>query len=64
MLPYEGSIDWGAAIPLLKSAPNGNAAMPVVLELKEKFGAEAPSVPEQLNAARAALARFEEEWGS
>jgi sugar phosphate isomerase/epimerase len=61
LLPYEGSIDWGAAIPLLKSAPDGG--LPIVLELKEKFGPEAPSVSEQLNAARAAFGRFEEEWG-
>jgi sugar phosphate isomerase/epimerase len=61
LLPYEGSIDWGAAIPLLKSAPNG--PLPVVLELKEKFGPEAPSPPEQIAAARAAFERFEEEWG-
>jgi sugar phosphate isomerase/epimerase len=61
LLPYEGSIDWGAAIPLLKSAPND--PLPVVLELKEKFGPEAPSPPEQIAAARAAFERFEEEWG-
>jgi sugar phosphate isomerase/epimerase len=61
LLPYQGSIDWSAAIPLLKSAPDGE--LPVVLELKEKFGPEAPSVLEQLNAARAAFDRFEEEWG-
>jgi sugar phosphate isomerase/epimerase len=61
LLPYEGSIDWDAAIPLLKSAPNG--PLPVVLELKEKFGPEAPSPPEQIAAARAAFERFEEEWG-
>jgi Sugar phosphate isomerases/epimerases len=60
LLPYEGSIDWGAAIPLLKSAPNG--PVPVVLELKEKFGPEAPPVPEQLASAWAAFRRFEEEW--
>jgi sugar phosphate isomerase/epimerase len=60
LLPYQGSIDWHAAIPLLKSAPND--PLPVVLELKEKFGPEAPSVPEQLASARAALERFEEEW--
>jgi len=62
LLPYEGSIDWGAAIPLLKSAPNGDGALPVVLELKEKFGPEAAAVPEQLNAARAAFEKFEKEW--
>jgi sugar phosphate isomerase/epimerase len=64
LLPYEGSIDWGAAIPLLKSAPNGDGALPVVLELKEKFGPEAPSVPEQLTAARAAFEKFESAWNS
>jgi sugar phosphate isomerase/epimerase len=64
LLPYEGSIDWKVAIPLLKSAPNGDAELPVVLELKEKFGQEAPSLPEQLAAARAAFEKFEEEWGS
>src|SRR5262249_35370217 len=61
LLPYEGSIHWEAAIPLLKSAPNGG--LQVVLELKEKFGPEAPSVPEQLNAARGAFEKFEEEGG-
>ena len=61
LLPYEGSIHWESAIPLLKSAPNGE--LPVVLELKEKFGLEAASVPEQLNAARVAFERFAEEWG-
>jgi sugar phosphate isomerase/epimerase len=60
LLPYDGSIDWAAAIPLLKSAPN--VELPVVLELKEKFGPEAPSVPELLSAARAAFERFEEAW--
>jgi sugar phosphate isomerase/epimerase len=61
LLPYEGSIDWSMAIPLLKSAPNGE--LPLVLELKEKFGPEAPSVTEQLAAARAAFERFEDAWG-
>src|SRR5579863_491253 len=61
LLPYEGSIDWGAAIPLLKSAPADN--LPLVLELKEKFGPEAPAAPEQLAAARVAFHRFEEAWG-
>src|SRR5512137_2283105 len=31
--PYDGTIDWGAAIPMLKSA---TLDLPVVLELKEK----------------------------
>jgi sugar phosphate isomerase/epimerase len=64
LLPYEGAIDWGMAIPLLKSAPNGHSTLPVVLELKEKFGPEAASVPEQLHAARAAFEKFESAWNS
>ena len=64
LLPYEGAIDWDVAIPLLKSAPNGDSTLPVVLELKEKFGAEAASVPEQLAAARAAFQKFESAWNS
>jgi sugar phosphate isomerase/epimerase len=64
LLPYEGSIDWKVAIPLLKSAPNGDAELPVVLELKEKFAPEAPSVPEQLNGARTAFEKFESAWNS
>lgn len=59
--PYEGSIDWSAAIPLLKTAPP--ADLPIVLELKEKFGSEAPSVQEQLSAAQAAFDKFEDAWG-
>ena len=60
LAPYDGSIDWSVAIPLLKSAPQ--ADLPVVLELKEKFGAEAPSVPEHLAAARASFEKFENAW--
>jgi sugar phosphate isomerase/epimerase len=60
LAPYEGNIDWSAAIPLLKSALPGD--LPVVLELKEKFGPEAPSVSEQMAAARAAFDKFEEAW--
>jgi len=58
--PYDGSIDWSAAIPLLKSSPSEN--LPMVLELKEKFGPDAPSASEQLAVARAAFDRFEEDW--
>jgi sugar phosphate isomerase/epimerase len=60
--PYDGTIDWNAAIPLLKSAPIEN--LPVVLELKEKFGPEAPSAGEQLSAARASFHQFENAWSS
>jgi sugar phosphate isomerase/epimerase len=60
LLPYDGAIDWTSAIPLLKSAPPEN--IPVVLELKEKFGPDTPSAPEQLAAARAAFDKFESAW--
>ena len=60
--PYEGSIDWATAIPVVKSAPEKE--LPIVLELKEKTGPDAPGVAEQLSAARAALDRFEEAWSS
>jgi sugar phosphate isomerase/epimerase len=60
--PYDGSIDWGAAIPLLKNAPVEN--LPVVLELKEKFATDATSAEEQLAAARAAFDKFAENWNS
>lgn len=58
--PYDGSIDWPAAIKLLKSAPDPD--LPLILELKEKAGPEAPSPVEQLAAARASFDRFEQEW--
>ncbi len=60
--PYEGSIDWPAAIKLLKSSPESN--LPLVLELKEKTGHEAPTGAKQLTAARKSMDRFEKEWAS
>jgi sugar phosphate isomerase/epimerase len=60
--PYDGTIDWPAAIKLLKTAPAPN--LPMVLELKEKTGPEAPSTAEQLTAARKSLDRFEKAWNS
>jgi sugar phosphate isomerase/epimerase len=59
--PYDGTIEWPAAIKLLKSAPQ--TSLPLVLELKEKTGPDAPGAPEQLNAARKAMDRFEKAWG-
>jgi sugar phosphate isomerase/epimerase len=59
--PYEGSIDWKNALVVLKSAPERN--LPITLELKEKTGADAPGMTEQLAAARVAMDRFEKEWG-
>ena len=58
--PYDGSVDWTAAIPLLKTVPFEN--LPIVLELKEKFGPDTPSAVEQLAAARASFDKFENEW--
>ena len=58
--PFDGSIDWPAAIKLLKTAPDAN--LPLVLELKEKTGPEAPSANDQLAAARKAMDRFEKAW--
>ncbi len=66
--PFDGSINWPAAIKLFKSAPEGSPASspeqnrPLVLELKEKIGPEGISPAEHLAAARASLDRFEKEW--
>jgi sugar phosphate isomerase/epimerase len=60
--PFDGSIDWPAAIKMLKTAPEAN--LPLVLELKEKTGPEAPSAPEQLAAAGRSMDRFEEAWSA
>jgi sugar phosphate isomerase/epimerase len=60
--PYDGTIDWPAAIKLLKSAPDAN--LPLVLELKEKTGPEAPTAAEQLAGARKSLNRFELAWSA
>jgi sugar phosphate isomerase/epimerase len=59
--PYEGSIDWTAAVALLKTAPEAN--LPLTLELKEKIGPEAPTAQQQLDAARSSLDKLEEAWG-
>jgi sugar phosphate isomerase/epimerase len=58
--PFDGTIDWEKSINLLKAAPVEN--LPLLLELKEKTGPEAPSPAEQLAAASKAWDRFEEEW--
>ena len=44
--PYEGTIDWAAAVKLLRTAPEVN--LPLTLELKEKNGPDAPGTSEQL----------------
>ncbi len=58
--PYDGAIDWPAAIKILQSARQ--TSLPLVLELKEKTGPEAPSTAEQLAPARKAMDQFEEAW--
>src|SRR5271157_2368400 len=51
--PYDGTIDWAKAIPVLKAAPDAN--LPLLLELKEKTGPDALGAVEQLEAARKAM---------
>jgi sugar phosphate isomerase/epimerase len=60
--PYDGTIDWETAIPILKSAPDKNLA--IILELKEKTGSDAPGLSEQLAAARSSLDKFEKAWST
>jgi sugar phosphate isomerase/epimerase len=56
--PYDGSIDWAAALKLFHSNPNGD--LPLTLELKEKTGPDAPAFSEQLAAAAKSLDRLAE----
>ena len=58
--PHDGAIDWTRAVKLLKTAADGNP--PLVLELKEKTGHEAPGVAEQIAATREAMDRLEKDW--
>ena len=60
--PYDGTINWPAAIKLLKTAPEPKLSL--LLELKEKTGPEAPSAAEQLTAARKSMDRFEKAWNT
>jgi sugar phosphate isomerase/epimerase len=57
--PYEGAIDWEAAVKTLKSAPSELA---LTLELKERTGHDAPGILEQLKQVTGAMDRFEREW--
>lgn len=63
LIPWDGSIDWDSAIPLLQTSPDAKK-LPIVLELKEKTGPEAPSTAEQLAAAQKVMDRFEKLWES
>jgi len=58
--PYDGTINWQRRSSFLKTAPEAN--LPLVLELKEKTGPEAPTSAEQLAAARKSMDRFERAW--
>ena len=60
LAPYDGSIDWPAAMKLFRSLPNGE--LPLTLELKEKTGPDAPGLPDQITAAAKSLDRLEEDW--
>lgn len=60
--PYDGSIDWPAAVKLLKGLPS--ADLPLTLELKEKTGPEAASLGEQFVAASKSLDRVERDWAN
>ena len=59
--PFDGTIAWHAALPLLRKV---SAGLPLTLELKEKSGPEAPSFADQLAAAAKSLDRLEEVWSS
>jgi sugar phosphate isomerase/epimerase len=61
LAPYDGAIDWAAAVNTLKSASEKN--LPLTLELKEKIGPEVPTPQQQLEVARKAMDRLEEVWG-
>jgi sugar phosphate isomerase/epimerase len=57
--PHDGSIDWPAALKRFRSLPGGE--IPLTLELKEKTGHDAPSLPDQITAAAKSLDRLEED---
>jgi sugar phosphate isomerase/epimerase len=56
--PYDGSIDWPAALKLLRTVPGG--VLPLTIELKEKTGLDAPPLADQFSAAAKSLDRLEE----
>jgi sugar phosphate isomerase/epimerase len=60
LAPYEGTVDWPAALALFKSARVKNP--PLTLEIKEKTGPDATSLTEQLSAAAKSLDHLEEDW--
>jgi sugar phosphate isomerase/epimerase len=57
--PYDGSIDWPAALKLFRSVPGPE--LPLTIELKEKTGPEARPLSDQLAAAANSADRLEED---
>jgi len=55
--PYDGTIDWPAALPVLRSG--SSPELPLTLELKEKTGPDAPTFAEQLTGAAKSLDRLQ-----
>jgi sugar phosphate isomerase/epimerase len=60
LAPHDGSIDWPAALKLFRSLPGGE--IPLTLELKEKTGPDAPTLPDQITAAAKSLDCLEEDF--
>lgn len=60
--PYDGTIEWTAALKLLRAVPV--SPLPLTLELKEKTGYEVPPLAEQLAAASKSVDRVQEVWSS
>src|SRR5580704_6824836 len=60
LLPHDGSINWPAALKLFRSLPGSD--IPLTLELKEKTGPDARSLPDQIAAAAKSLDRLEEDF--
>jgi sugar phosphate isomerase/epimerase len=59
LAPYDGTIDWRAALKQFDSTPTKD--LPLTLELKEKTGPDAPSLHDQIGAAAKSLDRLEED---
>ena len=59
LAPYDGTIDWRAALKQFDATPTKD--LPLTLELKEKTGPDAPSLHEQISAAAKSLDRLEED---
>lgn len=58
LAPFEGTLDWTAVAKLLATAPA--QPLPMLLELKETIGPDAPPLAAQLETGRRAMDRLEE----